>query len=278
MARPRPRRRSSPGIGRMGYLGIALFGIAAFCGAALAYFAFFTERPPTVVEETLCPVDGPRGVTVVLIDTSDDLPDATRREVLGLLEEIVTRLPPYHKLDIRVLDVAGLRSRSLFAKCNPGNGTGLSEWTNNIEVARQRWIESFRKPALEAIDKSVTPARATASPIMGAIQDIAIGEFSGNARQNVKKTLYVISDMIESTKDYSQYPRSGDLSYQRFRQSPAYLKYRTELHDATVFVRLVSRQVNGKPVVDDGQLMGFWREWISDNRGLIGTFKRLQGA
>lgn len=278
MARPRPRRRSSPGIGWAGYLGIALFLVAVSCGAALIYFAFFTERPPTVAEENLCPLDGPRGVTVVLIDTSDDLPDATRREVLGLLEEIVTTLPPYHKIDIRVLDVAGLRSRSLFAKCNPGNGTGLSEWTNNIEAARLRWIESFRKPALEAIDKSVTPARATASPIMGAIQDIAISEFSGSARKNIKKTLYVISDMIESTKDYNQYPRSGDLSYQRFRQSPAYLKYRTELSDTTVFVRLVSRQVNGKPVVDDSQLMGFWREWISDNRGLIGSLKRLQGA
>ena len=278
MARPRPRRRSSPGIGWAGYLGIALFLVAVSSGAALTYFAFFTERPPTLAEDTLCPLEGPPGVTVILIDTSDDLPGVTRREVLGLLDEIVTTLPPYHKLDIRVLDIAGLRSRLLFAKCNPGNGTDLSELTNNIEAARLRWIESFRKPALVAIENSVTPARAAASPIMGAIQDIAISEFSGSARKNIKKTLYVISDMIESTKDYNQYPRSGDLSYQRFRQSPAYLKYRTELSDATVFVRLVSRQVNGKPVVDDSQLMSFWREWISDNRGLIGSLKRLQGA
>ncbi|MET4765193.1 hypothetical protein BLN97_16210 [Bradyrhizobium elkanii] len=252
--------------------------IAVCCGAALAYFALFTERPPTLAQESLCPVDGPRGLTVVLIDTSDDLPDPTRREVLGLLDEIATTLPPYYKLDIRVLDVAGSRSRSLFAKCNPGDGTGLSEWTNNISVARQRWIESFRKPAQQAIDNGVSPARATSSPIMGAIQDIAIGEFAGSARQNIGKTLYIISDMIESTKDYSQYPRSGDLSYQRFKQSPAYRRYWTELHDATIFVRLVSRQVNGKPVVDDRQLMQFWQEWISDNHGRVGGLKRLQGA
>lgn len=278
MARPRPRRRSSPGIGWPGYLGIALFLTAVCCGAALAYFAFFTERPPTLAQESLCPVDGPRGLTVVLIDTSDDLPDPTRREVLGLLDEIATTLPPYYKLDIRVLDVAGSRSRSLFAKCNPGDGTGLSEWTNNVSVARQRWIESFRKPAQQAIDNGVSPARATSSPIMGAIQDIAIGEFAGSARQNIGKTLYIISDMIESTKDYSQYPRSGDLSYQRFKQSAAYRRYWTELHDATIFVRLVSRQVNGKPVVDDRQLMQFWQDWISDNHGRVGGLKRLQGT
>ncbi len=278
MARPRPRRRSSPGIGWPGVVGFVLLLLAASCGGALSYLFFFSEKPPVLDQQSLCPADGPKGITVVLVDTSDDLPDTTRREVLGILDEIVTTLPPLHKLDIRVLNIDGLRSRSLFSKCNPGDGTGLSEWTNNPRVARLRWIESFRKPAQQAIANSVTPARANASPIMGAIQDIAIQAFSTDARRDTKKTLYVISDMIESTKDYSQYPRSGDLSYQRYRQSPAYLKYRTDLHEATVFVRFVNRQVNGKAIVDDYALMKFWQEWISDNRGLVGGIKRLQGA
>ena len=113
---------------------------------------------------------------------------------------------------------------------------------------------------------------------MGAIQDIAIDQFSGVAKQAAKKTLFVISDMIEFTKDYSQYPRAGDLSFQRYKQSPAYLKYRTDLHGATIFVRLVTRQVNAKPLVDDAQLMKFWQEWIEDNSGSFGGAKRLQGA
>jgi hypothetical protein len=214
----------------------------------------------------------------VLVDTSYDLPERTRREVRGLLDELVTTLPPYHRLEIRVLDIPGLRSRSIFSKCNPGDGAGLSEWTDNPRLARLRWIESFRKPARAAIMTSVASAKAPASPIMRAIQDVAIDQFSGSAKQEIRKTLYVISDMIESTKDYSQYPRAGDLSYSRYKQSPAYLKYRTDLHGATVFVRLVTRQINGKPVVDDLQLMKFWQEWISDNRGTVGSLKRLQGA
>ena len=111
---------------------------------------------------------------MVLVDTSDDLPDTTRREVLGQLDDMITTLPPFYKLDIRVLDIAGVRSRSLFSKCNPGDGAGLSEWTDNPRIARLRWIEDFRKPAAEAVKSSISSAKATSSPIMAAIQDIAI--------------------------------------------------------------------------------------------------------
>ena len=278
MARRRPRHRSVPSIGWAGLGGILLLMLALSCGGALAYFYFSVPTRPVLDAASLCPSGGPEGITVVLVDTSDELPETTRREVLGVLDEIVTTLPPLYKLDIRVLDIAGLRSRSLFSKCNPGDGAGLSEWVDNPRLARLRWIESFRKPASEAINNSIASAKSNGSPIMGAIQDIAIDQFSGVAKQAAKKTLFVISDMIEFTKDYSQYPRAGDLSFQRYKQSPAYLKYRTDLHGATIFVRLVTRQVNAKPLVDDAQLMKFWQEWIVDNSGSFGGAKRLQGA
>jgi hypothetical protein len=215
---------------------------------------------------------------VVLVDTSDDLPETTRREVLGQLDDMITTLPPFYRLDIRVLDIAGVRSNQLFSKCNPGDGAGLSEWTDNPRIARLRWIEDFRKPAAEAVKTSVASAKANSSPIMAAIQDIAIDQFSSAASQDAKKTLYIISDMIEYTRDYSQYPRAGDLSFQRYKQSPAYLKFRTDLHGATVIIRYVTRQSNGQPLVDGTKHMEFWKAWIEDNRGIFGGAKRLQGA
>jgi hypothetical protein len=258
--------------------GAVLLLLAVVSGGALAYFYFSVPARPVLEAQSLCPVDGPRGITVVLVDTSDDLPDATRREVLGELDDLITTLPPYHKLDIRVLDIAEMRSRSLFSKCNPGDGAGLSEWTDNPRIARQRWIENFRRPAAEAVKSSVASAKTNSSPIMAAIQDIAIAQFSSNASQKVGKTLYVISDMIEYTKDYSQYPRTGDLSFQRYKQSPAYLKFRTDLHGATVIIRYVTRQSGSQTVIDGVKHMEFWKEWIEDNRGTFGGAKRLQGA
>src|SRR5579863_8319938 len=277
-SRRRLRQRSSAALGWSGFGGVLLLLLAIGSGGALAYFYFASPERPVLDPRTLCPVDGAKGVTVVLVDTSDDLPETTRREVLGQLDDMITTLPPFYKLDIRLLDIAGVRSRSLFAKCNPGDGAGLSEWTDNPRVARLRWIEDFRKPAAQAVKSSVASAQSTSSPIMAAIQDIAIGEFSGTAAEKAKKTLYIISDMIEFTKEYSQYPRAGDLSFQRYKQSAAYLKFRTDLHGATVIIRYVTRQSGGQPLLDGTKHMEFWKAWIEDNRGAFGGVKRLQGA
>jgi hypothetical protein len=252
--------------------------LAIASGGALAYFYLSTPARAVLDPQSLCPVSGPQGVTVVLVDTSDDLPETTQREVLGELDDMITTLPPLYRLDIRVLDITGGRSHQLFSKCNPGDGAGLSEWTDNPRIARLRWIEDFRKPAAEAVKHSIAASKATNSPIMAAIQDIAIDQFSSAASQNVRKTLYVISDMIEHTRDYSQYPRAGDLSFQRYKQSPAYLKYRTDLHGADVIIRYVTRQTNGQPLVDGARHIEFWKAWIEDNRGTFGGAKRLQGA
>ncbi len=278
MVRRRLRQKGSVALGWSGFAGVLLLLLAIGSGGALAYFYFASEPRPVLDPQTLCPVDGPKGITVVLVDTSDDLTETTRREVLGQLDDMITTLPPFYKLDIRVLDIAGVRSRSLFSKCNPGDGGNLSEWTDNPRIARLRWIEDFRRPAAEAVNKSISPARSSSSPIMAAIQDIAISEFAPGKRESARKTLYVISDMIEYTKDYSQYPRAGDLSFQRYKQSPAYLKYRTDLHGATVILRYVTRQTGNQQIVDSTKHMEFWKTWIEDNRGTFGGVKRLQGA
>src|SRR5277367_5142276 len=278
MARRPPRQRSGSGFGWSGLGGVLLLLLAITSGGALASFYFSAAPRPVLDAQTLCPVTGPQGVTVVLVDTSDDLPETTRREVLGQLDDMITTLPPFFRLDIRVLDIAGVRSRSLFSKCNPGDGAGLSEWTDNPRIARLRWIEDFRKPAAEAVKTSVASAKANNSPIMAAIQDIAIGQFSSAASEDAKKMLYIISDMIEYTRDYSQYPRAGDLSFQRYKQSAAYLKFRTDLHGATVILRYVTRQTGSQQLLDGTKHMEFWKAWIEDNKGAFGGVKRLQGA
>src|SRR6185437_15508643 len=136
MARRRPRQRGGSALGWSGLGGVLLLLLAIVAGGTLAWFYFSAAPRPVLDAQSLCPVTGPQGVTVVLVDTSDDLPETTRREVLGQLDDMITTLPPFYRLDIRVLDIAGIRSRSLFSKCNHGDGAGLSEWTDNPRIAR----------------------------------------------------------------------------------------------------------------------------------------------
>ena len=277
MAKKLRKKISAPGIGWAGIGGILLLLLATAAAVIFAHFYFSTPTRPVLDAQTLCPVDGPKGMTVVLVDTSDDLPETTRRDTLRMLEDIIASLPAYYKLDIRVLDIPGVRSRSLFSRCNPGDGEGLSEWTNNPRVERLRWLESFRKPAAEAVKNSIAPAKATSSPLMAAIQDIAIDQFSSAASQKATKSLIIVSDMIEYTKDYGQY--RGDLTFERYKQSPAYLKFRTDLHGASVLIRYVTRQAkSGQPALDDAKHGEFWITWMKDNGASSVNVKRLQGT
>jgi hypothetical protein len=150
--------------------GVVLICVALAATAALAFFYFSNPKSPTLDASSLCPVDGPRGITVVLVDTSDEIFATTRRDVLTALHDKITNLPDYYKLDIRVLDIPNARSRSLFEKCNPGDGSGLSEWTGNPRLARMRWIESFEKPAGDNLTASLASAKSNRPPIMGALQ------------------------------------------------------------------------------------------------------------
>jgi hypothetical protein len=256
--------------------GVVLIVITLAGFVSLAIFHFSNPPDPTLDPVSLCPSTGPKGITVVLVDTSDDLPDAAQRQVLGILEDQITNLPTYYKLDIRVLDIPAGRSRSLFSKCNPGDGVGLSEWTKNPHLARLQWLESFQQPAKDAVRNSLASAKAKSSPIMAGIQDIAIDQFSGDAAQAIPKTLIVVSDMLEYTRDYSQYPSAGDLSFQRFQRSPAYHKFRTDLHGARVTIQYVQRTLPVK--FDTRRHLEFWHEWIQENRGVWEIAKSLQGV
>jgi hypothetical protein len=276
LAQRQARRRSRSRDGGAAIGGVALICLAVAGLGSLAFFYFSVPKSPKLDPVSLCPISGPKGITVVLVDTSDDLPEIAQRQLLGILDDQITGLPAYHKLDIRVLDIASGRSRSLFSKCNPGDGEGLSDWTNNPRLARMRWIESFEQPATDAVKHSVAAAEANSSPIMAALQDIAVDEFSSSQAQQIEKTLIIVSDMLENTRDYNQYQNLADLSYQHFKQSQAYLKYRTDLHGARVTIEYVQRIL--PKGIDTVRHIEFWKQWITDNRGTFEIARRLQGA
>jgi hypothetical protein len=273
VSRFRQRRRSSGNSAWLYVAGGALI-VAVLAAIAVIFYVDVTEpRAPTLVKDTLCPVDGPRGTTVVLIDASDDLPEIGKREVTRLLLDIAESLPAYYRLELRTLDSAVPAGHVLFSKCNPGDGANLSELTANPQLARKRWKDGFQGPVDAALERSLSSARAVASPIMSTIQQIAVDRFTGHAADNQPKALIIVSDMIENTPDYSQY--SGDLSFDRFRRSKGYAKYRTDLEQADVTIHYVQRQTR-RPL-DATDLMRFWLEWVKDNNGHFDQAIRLQG-
>ena len=230
-------------------------------------------RPPVLDHTSLCPVHGPHSLAVVLLDSTDEIPDIAKREIRTTLVDMAETLPTYELLEIRLLDPALPGGRMIFSKCNPGDGSDLSEYTANPRLAKQRWMDEFRAPLDAALDAGFRPMPGKISPIMETIQRIAVERFTGRNVEDIPKSLVVISDMLEHSPDYSQY--NGDLSYGRFKGSGAYKKVQTDLHGAEVLIYYIQRQT-GRPINSVDHIR-FWADWIRDNNGRFKQASKLQG-
>lgn len=270
--RSRRRRRRRFRNVRAGLLG-GILGAAALLGlAALGVTYALAPAPPTLDKATLCPVAGPRSVTVVVLDNSDPFADATAKEVSTRLTDLAESIPAHGLLEIRILDPEAATGRTAFSACNPGNGSNLSQITGNPEMARRRWLDGFATPVKAALEGSIRGTPSKLSPIMATLQRAALDRFSGRALEGVPKTLVVVSDMVEHGPDYSQY--QGEPSFERFRETPAYAKTRADLHGAEVRILLVQRIKGPDPV----KLLRFWEAWVKDGNGRLAQADRLQGA
>lgn len=255
-------------------LGAALAVLAVGVLSAGAYLYITAIRPPALDRASLCPADGPGSVTVVLLDSTDDIPEIAKREVRTLLVDMAETLPAYGLLEIKLLDPKVPGGRSIFAKCNPGDGSGLSEYTANPQLAKKRWMDGFRAPLDDALQAGFLPLPGKTSPIMATIQRIAVDRLTGRAAEGIPKSLILISDMLEHEADYSQY--TGDLTFARYKASRAYRKFRTDLYGAQVTIYYVQRQ-SAKPI-NSADHIRFWADWIRDNNGRLKQATKLQGV
>jgi hypothetical protein len=240
---------------------------------AIIYLYASTPSAPTLDRETLCPSDGPRSVTVVLLDTSDSLSVLARTELKVALEDLAYKTPIHGLLELRVIPSPNPGGTIAFSKCNPGDGSNLSEITAAPQLVRRRWQAGFREPLEQALRAGFDGADAKSSPIMESIQQITAERFASDVDQLKERRLIIASDMIQNSDGYSQY--KGDLSYERFQKSSAYQRLQANLYGAAVSIIYVPRSgVN----INSVSHLSFWERWINASNGTLVAAKRVQGA
>jgi hypothetical protein len=88
---------------------------------------------------TLCPDSPPQDIIVVVLDTTDGLPQLAKLEAMKLLTDLIEQSPQNALLDVRVIDPAKKAGRAILTLCNPGDGREISEFTGNPEMAKRVW-------------------------------------------------------------------------------------------------------------------------------------------
>lgn len=268
------RRRRRKSGNSAGFIILALICLVISAGIFGGYIYLRMKAGAQVAldKSSLCPVDGPRAITAVLLDVTDPISDVTASDLKNEFQALVDGIPVGGLLQIYTLTEEEGNLAITFSGCNPGDGQSADEWTSNPRLIQDRWERGFQKP-LESVSKHLSEGNAgQRSPIMAGIQKINLEAFGSPKYRGLPKTLLIASDMIEHTASFSMY-RAGT-SYSKFESSDAKAKFRTPLDG--VEVRILEFQ---RPNVQfsDEDLAYFWKAWVENNMGRLGSFKRMQG-
>jgi hypothetical protein len=249
---------------RRDILGLGLIIVSLLLGTGFGIFYWRTSRAETRVNPTtMCPESGPEGLTVLLIDATDAITPVQRASLHNEFERLVGRVPVHSAIEVYTVDQVSDRVLLPTGEriCNPGRDGSF--WTQNPRLIENRWRERFWEPLqkweLQAVDRQPTER----SPILEAVQSVAVTEFQREALVGKPRTLVIVSDLLQHTPGLSHYRAVP--SFEEFSRSDYYATVRTSWSGVVVEVIYITRP--GTP--QGSQHLEFWREYFAGNGGSL---------
>jgi hypothetical protein len=240
---------------------ILLVGVGGIVALVLWLYFKVGSAKPTIDQVTNCPTDGPRSLTVVLLDATDSLDVVQRTDILERLEDIKDKVPRYGELELFTVVPAGDHLlEAKFAACNPGHGAEINQVYENKTMVERRWKDQFSNKMNDTLTPLLGGRPADTSPILESIQQAAIQSFAEPKAETIPKQLVIVSDMIQNTAEFSQY--SPIMPFERFKDTRYYLKVRADLPDVDVTILLLNRPQNG--LGRGAALIKFWKQYFND--------------
>ena len=199
------RQRRKRGNSTSDYLLVILLVtfMALVIGAGLYWYS---QKSPAVSKLNLCPVDGPRGRYVVLIDKTDPLTLNQKEALKSLLGNILEKAPTGYMISIFVLGENFTQSTEpIVERCNPGDPKNASDVNSNRTRLRDKYEKQYLEPIMNSYISHLNDTKpGSTSPIFEMLQLISVKSF-GNKGFGGEKRLFIISDMLHNTPQYSMF-------------------------------------------------------------------------
>ncbi len=195
-------------------LGVALTLIAAGLAGGGVY-AVNRLKLKKFDAATLCPLEGSKAASLILIDKTDPLTAAEKASALSLAGAEAASAQRGDRITVRLLrrneGMAGTALETAADLCNPG--AEANPLFENPKRVAARYRNAFREPLDEALASVDGAGSAALSPIAQAIHEslMAVPESPG---QRLK--LILVSDLMENTAEASAY--AGTLSEEGLRK------------------------------------------------------------
>lgn len=265
--RRRGRSNSSAGV----ILIVLVCAVFVLLGGTYVYKR---QNHVAIHPETYCPVAGPKGVTVLLIDRTDSFNAIQRAALSAEFQSLIASLKKYERLDLYTISPDNpVVLQPEFSLCNPGQGSDLNPLIANPERAMRRWSEAFDKPLDHTLDAALEQTTASRSPILESIQSISITAYRDRLILGKPKRLIVVSDMLQHSDALSHYGQGANFT--SFAASDRYRQVQTDLSGVDIEVlyihRPTSRSRQGQSHVE------FWQRFFHDQGGRLLRVKAVEG-
>jgi len=196
-------------------LGVALT-VLALCLAGGGVYAVHALKQKRFDPETLCPLEGPKAVTLILIDKTDPLTATEQARARSLIAAEASAVRPGGRIAIKLLQqTEGTRDVVLITAadlCNPG--AEANPLFENPKRVAARYKSAFREPVEQALASVEGAGSAPSSPIAQSIHE-SVEAVEANPSLRLK--LILVSDLMEHTGDASAY--AGTLSETALRKA-----------------------------------------------------------
>lgn len=253
-------------------LVIATF-VSLFVVAVIASASYYTmTRPKGLNPDTLCPIEGPKGHYVLLIDKTDPL-NFTQKQVFSIIfnELIGSQLPEGYLLSVFALGEDFKENATpLVEVCKPSDGTETSEFTGNPQKVKAQFQSRYAEPMLKLSESLIAAQPAKWSPIFEMLQLVGI---NGYRKHGVKgeRRLIIMSDMLHNTPQFTMY--KGTFEYAAFASTDYGKKAQSELPGVAIELHYLMNS----PQLQTKRNLKFWEDYFAKAGARIVTVRPLEG-
>ena len=295
-----PRRTPRPGRpGPPGGEGIAKFLPFVVLGLLGAAAIWFWTLVPEVVQrdpDTLCPVDGPDSVTVILVDTTGNYDGITQGAVFAELEQLLddsTVDDMFVVFNMRgdnpeAPDDDGVRRWSgpetVLRVCNPGDPGDTNPLFQNPDMIERALNEKYLQPIRETIADLVRiDALADFSPLIESVQVVEVGILSLPDYAALPRRLVLVTDLIQNSASLT-FNRAGRRSgggpppWEDFSGTPEARALGANLAGVDVEILFHERREH-ETFGDRGarDVIDWWDRWFDAQGASVSRVTRLTG-
>lgn len=194
---------------------------------------------------TLCPISGSKGQTILLIDTTDPLPEVAQERLKQLLKSMGDHtnehyIQPKHELIVYHVTPQIAYLQKPIRVCNPGHPKDINPIIDSSVQAKLMW-RYFEIQRFRALPKREEQVSGEQSPLLESIAVITARHIPnlGEGGQHKPARLILFSDMLQHSDLLSHYKRIPTMD--EFKTLVGYAEMSSDLNDVDVWLFYVRR-------------------------------------